>query len=90
MNMNIKVRVRNPWFWVGVVSVAITAIGVDPQTFTSWAAVWEGIKAVLSNPVQLVTMCLAVLSVFIDPTTAGVGDSEKALTYSAPRKDETK
>lgn len=87
MNMNIKVRVRNPWFWVGVVSVAITAIGVDPQTFTSWAAVWEGIKAVLSNPVQLVTMCLAVLSVFIDPTTAGVGDSEKALTYSAPRKD---
>jgi uncharacterized membrane protein len=59
MNMNIKVRVRNPWFWVGVVSVAITAIGVDPQTFTSWAAVWEGIKAVLSNPVQLVTMCLA-------------------------------
>nr|DAZ83042.1 MAG TPA: holin [Caudoviricetes sp.] len=87
MNMNIKVRVRNPWFWVGVVSVAITAIGVDPQTFTSWAAVWEGIKAVLSNPVQLVTMCLAVLSVFIDPTTAGVGDSEKALTYDAPRKD---
>lgn len=90
MNMNIKVRVRNPWFWVGVVSVAITAIGVDPQTFTSWAAVWDGIKAVLSNPVQLVTMCLAVLSVFIDPTTAGVSDSEKALTYSVPRKDETK
>lgn len=87
MNMNIKVRVRNPWFWVGVVSVAITAIGVDPQTFTSWAAVWEGIKAVLSNPVQLVTMCLAILSVFVDPTTAGLSDSEKALTYSAPRKE---
>lgn len=84
--MNIKVRVKNPWFWVGVFSVAITAIGVDPQTFTSWAAVWEGIKAVLSNPVQLVTMCLAVLSVFIDPTTAGVTDSENALTYTAPKK----
>ena len=86
MNMNIKVRVKNPWFWVGVFSVAITAIGVDPQTFTSWAAVWEGIKAVLSNPVQLVTMCLAVLSVFIDPTTAGITDSETALTYTAPKK----
>lgn len=84
--MNIKVRVKNPWFWVGVFSVAITAIGVDPQTFTSWAAVWEGIKAVLSNPVQLVTMCLAVLSVFIDPTTEGVTDSETALTYTAPKK----
>ena len=86
MNMNIKVRIKNPWFWVGVASVAVTAIGVDPQTFTSWAAVWEGIKSVLSNPVQLVTMCLAVLSVFIDPTTAGVTDSDNALTYTAPKK----
>lgn len=88
MNMNIKVRVKNPWFWVGVFSVAITAIGVDPQTFTSWAAVWEGIKAVLSNPVQLVTMCLAILSVFVDPTTAGIGDSKTALGYDKPNKEE--
>ena len=88
MNMNIKVRVKNPWFWVGVFSVAITAIGVDPQTFTSWAAVWEGIKAVLSNPVQLVTMCLAILSGFVDPTTAGIGDSTTALGYTKPNREE--
>lgn len=88
MKVNIPVRMKNPWFWVGVVSVAITAIGVDPQTFTSWSAVWEGIKGVLSNPVQLCTMCLAVLSVFIDPTTAGVGDSKRALEYTKPNKEE--
>lgn len=87
MNMNIKVRVKNPWFWVGVFSVSITAIGVDPQTFTSWAAVWEGIKAVLSNPVQLVTMCLAILSVFVDPTTAGIGDSKTVLGYTKPNRE---
>ena len=86
MKVNIPVRMKNPWFWVGIVSVAITAIGVDPMTFTSWAAVLEGIKAVAQNPVQLVTMILAVLSVFIDPTTAGVTDSENALTYTAPKK----
>lgn len=86
MKVNLPVRMKNPWFWVGVVSVAITAIGVDPQTFTSWAAVWEGIKAVLGNPVQLVTVCLAILSVFVDPTTAGITDSETALTYTAPKK----
>lgn len=84
MKVNIPVRFKNPWFWVGVVSVAITAIGVDPQTFTSWAAVWDGIVSVLSNPVQLVTMCLAVLAVFIDPTTAGVTDSDRALGYTKP------
>ena len=88
MKVNIPVRFRNPWFWVGVCSVAITAIGVEPQTFTSWAAVLDGIKAVLSNPVQLVTMCLAILSVFVDPTTAGLSDSERALNYTKPNKKE--
>lgn len=88
MKINVPVRMKNPWFWVGVVSVAITAIGVDPQTFTSWTTVWEGVKSVLGNPVQLVTMCLAVLSVFVDPTTAGLSDSERALTYNAPAKED--
>lgn len=68
--------------------MAITAIGVDPMTFTSWAAVWDGIVSVLSNPVQLVTMCLAILSVFVDPTTAGIGDSKRALEYTKPNKEE--
>lgn len=86
MKVNIPVRFRNPWFWVSVASVAITAIGVDPQSFTSWAAVLEGAKAVLNNPVQLVTMALAVLGVFIDPTTSGIGDSDRALEYDKPRE----
>ena len=84
MKVNIPVRFRNPWFLVSVASVAITAIGVDPQSFTSWSAVWEGIKSVLNNPVQLVTMALAVLGVFIDPTTSGLTDSDRAMTYEKP------
>ena len=88
MKVNVPVRFKNPWFWVGVVSVAITAIGVDPMTFTSWSAVLDGIKAVLSNPVQLVTMCLAILSVFVDPTTAGIGDSKTVLGYTKPNRED--
>ena len=84
MKVNIPVRFRNPWFLVSVASVAITAIGVDPQTFTSWQAVWEGVKSVLNNPVQLVTMTLAVLGVFIDPTTSGLTDSDRAKKYDKP------
>lgn len=87
MKLNIPVRMQNPWFWVGVVSVAITAIGVDPMTFTSWQAVWDGVLAVLQNPVQLVTMCLAVLAVFVDPTTQGLSDSAQAMRYVQPGKE---
>ncbi len=74
------------WFWIGVIGVALTAIGVDPQTFTSWSTVWEGIRTVLGNPVQLVTFALSVLAVFVDPTTAGIKDSVKAMTYREPKK----
>ena len=84
MKVNMLVRIKNPWFWIGVFSVIITASGVDPQTFTSWPLVWDGIKSVVSNPVQLVAVLLAVLSVFVDPTTSGVTDSDRALEYKKP------
>lgn len=85
--VNIPVRLKNPWFWVGVVSIIITAIGLDPTTMTSWGAVLDAAEAVLRNPVQLVTAVLAVLAVFVDPTTAGLTDSARALSYTAPSKD---
>ncbi len=85
--VNIPVRLKNPWFWVGVVSIVVTSIGIDPATMTTWGAVWAAALAVLHNPVQLVTAVLAVLAVFIDPTTAGLSDSARALAYKCPNKD---
>lgn len=87
MKINIPVRLKNPWFWVGLVSIALTAIGIDPTMFTSWSVVWDAIKDVLANPVQLVTMILAILAVFIDPTTSGITDSNLAMTYRKPKED---
>ena len=45
--MNWKVRMRNPWFWVGIVSAVVSALRVDVNALTSWGAVWSclaGIK----------------------------------------------
>ena len=36
LKVNVPVRLKNPWFWVGVVSIIITALGVDPNQFVSW------------------------------------------------------
>lgn len=87
LKVNVPVRLKNPWFWVGVVSIIITALGVDPNQFVSWESLGGYIVDVLKNPVQLVTVLLAVLAVFIDPTTAGISDSAQALAYKAPNKD---
>ena len=56
--------------------------------FTSWQAVLDQAKALISNPFMLVSVALAVLGVFVDPTTAGVSDSAQALRYNEPKRDE--
>ena len=87
MKINIPVRLKNPWFWVGLVSVILTAMGVSPEVFTSWEILWENIVSLVKNPFMLGSVALSVLGVFVDPTTAGVGDSKLAMTYTKPKKD---
>lgn len=88
MKMNWKVRAKNPWFWVSLGGIILTAMGVSADMFTSWGAVIAQAKALISNPFMLVSVALAVLGVFVDPTTAGVSDSAQALGYEKPKKDE--
>ena len=87
MKINWKVRVKNPYFWIGLLGVILAAMGVDAEMFTSWQAVIDQAKALLANPFMLVSVALAVLGVFIEPTTAGLGDSAQALEYTEPRKE---
>lgn len=88
MKMNIKVRMKNPWFWVSLGGIILTAMGVSADMFTSWGAVIDQAKELISNPFMLVSVALAVLGVFVDPTTAGVSDSVQALGYEKPKRDE--
>lgn len=84
--MNWKVRLKNPWFWVGLVGVILTAIGVNAESLTSWKAVKDAFMALIGNPYMIGSVIVALLGVFVDPTTAGVGDSEQALEYTFPKK----
>lgn len=87
MKANLKVRLKNPWFWVGVFGVVFTAIRVSPESLTSWDAVLEVLLDFVKNPFLIGSTIIALLGVFVDPTTAGVGDSKQALTYTVPKKD---
>ena len=70
-------RIKNPWFWVGLVGIFLTAIGVDPSTMTTWAAVGDTFMNVVKNPFMLVTAAMAIIGVFVDPSTAGIKDEAK-------------
>lgn len=87
MKINFLVRSKNPWFWVGLCGTILAAMGVSPEMFTSWDAVWEAVVNMVSNPYMLVSVVLAVLGVFVDPTTSGISDSKRALSYKSPVKE---
>lgn len=87
MKINLTVRAKNPWFWISLIGVVLTAMGVSPDMFTSWGAVIEAVKGLITNPFMLCSVIVAVLGVFVDPTTAGLGDTTQAMGYTEPRNE---
>lgn len=79
MKLNWKLRIRNPYFWLGLGGVIISAMGAKPETFTSWQLLLSQMKLVAENPFLLGSIAVAVIGVLCDPTTKGMGDNEKGL-----------
>lgn len=87
LKMNLPVRMQNIWFWIGLVGTILAAMNVSPEMFTSWDLLWQEVASLFSNPFRLGCVFLAVIGVFVDPTTAGIGDSQRALAYTKPNKE---
>ena len=67
-------RYKNPWFWVGIGGIVLTSLQVEASTLTTWASVGELVIKTVSNPFLLGTTAMAILGVFINPTSKGLGD----------------
>ena len=86
LKMNLPVRFKNWAFWLGLGATILAAMDVSPEMLTSWGLVAQEVTALLSNPFRLGCVGIAILGVLVDPTTAGIGDSSRALTYTKPSK----
>lgn len=87
MKINVPVRFKNVYFWVAVGAAILAAIGISPEMLTDWSLVGEAIVNMLRNPYQLGCVIFAIIGVFNDPTTNGLGDSNRAMTYKKPYKE---
>ena len=87
MKINWKVRAKNPYFWFGLVAVILAAIGVSPESLTSWDILAGQVMDLLNNPFAIGCVIVAVIGYVNDPTTATLSDSSRALTYDKPNKD---
>lgn len=73
-------RLKNPAFWTGLISILLlifSSAGLNFSDMTSWNALWEGVKAILSNPVSVVAVIGAMVGISADTSTKGFLDGNK-------------
>lgn len=89
--MNLKVRFRNPVFiaqlFLSVLMPVLTYSGLTVQDITTWQTLGNLLYNALGNPYVLGLIAVSVWNALTDPTTAGLGDSSRAMTYDKPFKD---
>lgn len=87
LKMNIPVRFQNWAFWVSLGATILAVMNISPEMLTSWDLVAQEFIALVSNPFRLGCVIIAVVGVFSDPTTPGIGDSARALNRSKLGQD---
>lgn len=81
MKINWKVRFRNPVWVTSLVALIISTTYQILAMFEIAPALTEDtIMQIVSGVVQLLTL----VGVMIDPTTKGIGDSDRAMEYNEP------
>ena len=85
--INWKVRIKNRQFWTAIipalalVAQAVMAVfGISLQLDSLVGKLVAGVDAGFA--------VLVILGVVVDPTTAGISDSRRAMTYEEPWQDD--
>ena len=83
--INWKVRMANKTFWLSLIPAVLLLVQVVASVFGFTLDLGElGNK--LLEVVNALFAVLAILGVVNDPTTAGMADSQRAMSYEAPYK----
>lgn len=83
--INWKVRIKNKNFWLALIPAVLLLVQVVAAVFGFTINLGElGDK--LLAVVNALFAVLTILGIVTDPTTAGIGDSQQALSYEQPKK----
>ena len=85
MKVNWKVRFKNKTWLSMFISLIVGFVFNILKLFDIFPVVTENI---IMNAVNQVLTFLGLIGVLIDPTTAGLSDSNRAMTYVEPWNDE--
>jgi phi LC3 family holin len=88
MKINWKVRKNNLLFLAQVAMAVLIPIlayfGLTLSDVVTWQILGQTLLGAISNPYVIVLVIGSVFNTVTDPTTKGIGDSDRALSYDEP------
>lgn len=84
--INWKVRIKNKAFWMAVIPAIALVVQAIASVF-GFTLDFSKLTGKILVVVDAVFALLVILGVVVDPTTSGIGDSNRALSYESPWKD---
>lgn len=84
--INWKVRLASKTFWLALIPALLLLVQAIAAAF-GFTLELEGIEARLLDLVNAVFAVLVILGIVNDPTTAGLRDSQQAMSYTKPKED---
>lgn len=84
--INWIVRIKNKQFWLSLIPALALLVQAIASVFGFKIDLTE-LSGKIIAVVDALFAVLAILGVVVDPTTAGVSDSKRAMTYTEPWQD---
>ena len=84
--INWEVRIKNKAFWLALIPAVLLVVQVFAALF-GFEFETDAIVTKLLACANAVFALLTVLGIVTDPTTEGIGDSKRAMTYCTPYRD---
>ena len=86
MKINWLVRIKNKAFWMALIP-ALALVAQAVAALFGYTIDLTTIVGKVQAVVNAVFALLAILGIVVDPTTEGVGDSNRAMSYAEPWDD---
>ena len=86
--INWTVRFKSKTFWLALIPAILLLVQAVAAVF-GYTLDFEVLQGRLLDVVNAVFLVLTILGIVVDPTTAGVRDSDLAMTYAVPRVSDT-
>ncbi len=84
--INWKVRLASKTFWLALIPALLLLVQAIAAV-VGFTLELDGIEARLLDLVNAVFAVLVILGIVNDPTTAGLRDSQLAMSYTKPKED---